>query len=60
MHGRSTENGHYTADELVGDKEWVRIDDINVTKIDASDAIADQNLGSNINKTAYILMYQKV
>lgn len=59
-HGRSTENGHYTADELVGDKEWVRIDDINVTKIDASDAIADQNLGSNINKTAYILMYQKV
>lgn len=59
-HGRSTENGHYTADVLTKKNEWIRLDDINVTNIRADDAIADQNLGSNINKTAYILMYQKI
>jgi ubiquitin carboxyl-terminal hydrolase 10 len=59
-HGRSTENGHYTADVLTSSNEWIRIDDTNITKIQASDAVADQNLGSNINKTAYILMFQKL
>ena len=59
-HGRSTENGHYTADVLTSNNEWIRIDDVNITKITAQDAIADQNALSNINKTAYILMFQKV
>lgn len=59
-HGRSTENGHYTADVLTESDQWIRIDDTNITNITASDAVSDQNLGSNINKTAYILMFQKV
>lgn len=59
-HGRSTENGHYTTDVHTNDGDWIRIDDTNITKITADDAIRDQNLGSNINKTAYILMFQKV
>lgn len=69
-HGRSTENGHYTADVLTSnsslnnnnnnDDEWFRIDDVNITKITPADATADQNALSNINKSAYILMYRKV
>lgn len=59
-HGRSTENGHYTTDVLASSDEWIRIDDTNITKITADDAVSDQNLLSNINKTAYILMFQKV
>ncbi|TID17197.1 hypothetical protein CANINC_004056 [Pichia inconspicua] len=59
-HGRSTENGHYTTDVQTKDGDWIRIDDTNITKISPDDAISDQNLGSNINKTAYILMFQKV
>ena len=59
-HGRSTENGHYTADMLTSNNQWVRLDDTNITRISPNDAIADQNEKTNINKTAYILMYQKV
>lgn len=59
-HGRSTENGHYTADVLASSDQWIRIDDTSITNITAADAVSDQNLGSNINKTAYILMFQKV
>lgn len=59
-HGRSTENGHYTADVLTSSNGWIRLDDANIHKINANDAIKDQNIGTNINKTAYILMYQKV
>ncbi|KAG0672563.1 hypothetical protein C6P42_003214 [Pichia californica] len=59
-HGRSTENGHYTADVLTSADQWVRIDDTNITNITEADAVSDQNLLSNINKTAYILMFQKI
>lgn len=59
-HGRSTENGHYTVDVLTSTDQWVRIDDTNITNITPLDAVSDQNVLSNINKTAYILMFQKV
>lgn len=59
-HGRSTENGHYTTDVSTSSGQWIRIDDTNITNITPADAVSDQNLLSNINKTAYILMFQKV
>lgn len=61
-HGRSTENGHYTVDVNTksGSNDWIRIDDTNITKISPIDAISDQNVPTNINKTAYILMFQKL
>ncbi|OWB69036.1 peptidase activity protein [[Candida] boidinii] len=61
-HGRSAEGGHYTVDVL-NQNEWFRVDDTQVTKINKSDVIENGLTGGNYlnnNKSAYILMYQRI
>ncbi|GME88555.1 unnamed protein product [[Candida] boidinii] len=61
-HGRSAEGGHYTVDVL-NQNEWFRVDDTQVTKINKSDVIENGLSGGNYlnnNKSAYILMYQRI
>ncbi|KAG7697202.1 hypothetical protein KL951_002564 [Ogataea haglerorum] len=59
-HGRSTEEGHYTADVLGADGSWTRVDDTLVTRISADDAVENGHGGGATNgKSAYILMYEK-
>jgi ubiquitin C-terminal hydrolase len=58
--GTSASCGHYTADakrEYVGEmreehREWTRFNDSYVTKISASEAVADSS------NTAYMIMYE--
>lgn len=62
-HGRSAEGGHYTADVREPSGRWVRIDDTQVTQITDAEVIENGLPGGNLankNKSAYLLMYQKM
>lgn len=56
-HGRDTENGHYTVESKDSHDEWIKIDDTSIIPITENDAVSDK---SNISKTAYILMYNRL
>lgn len=55
-HGRNAEGGHYTCDVLDG-QQWLRIDDTAVELIDAASVTQTPDAE---DKSAYILMYQRV
>ncbi|CAG0886728.1 unnamed protein product [Cyprideis torosa] len=50
-HGSSVNSGHYTANVLVGEKDWYHFDDTRVSKINTSEVIH--------NLSAYILLYER-
>ncbi|QPG73252.1 hypothetical protein FOA43_000560 [Brettanomyces nanus] len=62
-HGRTAEGGHYTADVLEPSGDWIRLDDTQVSKITSEEVIENGINGGNLtnnNKSAYLLMYQKI
>ncbi|CAK9165525.1 unnamed protein product, partial [Ilex paraguariensis] len=50
-HGREASKGHYTADTLYPNGQWLRFDDASVTAISTSKVLHDQ---------AYVLFYKQV
>lgn len=54
-HGNTTTGGHYTCEVLHATKEWFRIDDTNVTRIQSQKVVEEK-----LDRVAYILFYKQV
>ncbi|KDQ17843.1 hypothetical protein BOTBODRAFT_42359 [Botryobasidium botryosum FD-172 SS1] len=56
-HGPDPRSGHYTADILHGEKDWIRIDDENVQAVSEQDVLFNE---TEKDKVAYMLFYQRI
>ncbi|CAG8500246.1 hypothetical protein C2G38_2032110 [Gigaspora rosea] len=58
-HGKSATGGHYTADILRYDDEWLHVDDTTITQISAEEVAILENPTQPTDRSAYILFYMR-
>ncbi|RHZ89695.1 hypothetical protein Glove_12g8 [Diversispora epigaea] len=58
-HGNSAGGGHYTADVLRHDNEWIHIDDSTISSISEGEVSVDGSSNQSSDRSAYILFYMR-